>query len=63
MVERRISEALDRSAFETPSALLCSEATAERCHRRLVLEHLAERWDDIEVVTYEYARKTCTRRR
>jgi uncharacterized protein (DUF488 family) len=48
IVERRISEALDRSAFETPTALLCSEATADHCHRRLVLEHLAERWGDVE---------------
>jgi uncharacterized protein (DUF488 family) len=27
------------------ACLLCSEATAEHCHRRLVVEYLAERWD------------------
>src|SRR5579863_3788723 len=44
MTQRRIEETLDRSIFAVPTVLLCSEATAEHCHRRLVLEYLAEKW-------------------
>ncbi len=42
LAERRIESALDPADFATPTALLCSEASAEHCHRRLVCEHLAE---------------------
>ena len=45
MDERGVPAALDRAAFETtPTCLLCSEATPERCHRRLVAERLAHAW-------------------
>ena len=30
--------------FSVPTVLLCSEATAEFCHRRLVLEYLCKKW-------------------
>ena len=50
MADRKIEEALKPEDFETPSALLCSEATAENCHRRLVLEHLADHWPSVEAV-------------
>ena len=50
MAERRIEHALSPSDFETPTALLCSEATAERCHRRLVCDYLASRWPDVRAV-------------
>lgn len=49
MAERRVEDALDRSAFEVPTALLCSEPTAERCHRRLALEYLASKWGDLAI--------------
>lgn len=49
MAERRIESVLDRSTFEEPTVLLCSEATAEHCHRRLVCEYLAEYWPDLKV--------------
>ena len=48
--QRKIETALTRSDFETPSVLLCSEATAEHCHRRLVVEYLQQKWDNIEIV-------------
>jgi uncharacterized protein (DUF488 family) len=32
------------------SCLLCSEATAEHCHRRLAAEYLARAWGPIEIV-------------
>jgi len=48
--ERGAESKLDRASFETPSVLLCSEATADHCHRRLVAEYLAGAWGDIEIV-------------
>ncbi|MGH9364840.1 MAG: DUF488 family protein [Thermoanaerobaculia bacterium] len=50
MKQRGIESRLDRSLFDRPTVLLCSEATAERCHRRLVLEHLRDHWGDLEIV-------------
>ena len=49
MVERNVQSALDRSSFEVPSVLLCSEPTAEHCHRRLVAEYLRDHWGAIEI--------------
>lgn len=49
MAERHIQDVLDRSMFRTPTALLCSEATPEHCHRRLVLEYLNGTWGDIQI--------------
>ncbi len=50
MAERKVESKLKREDFELPTALLCSEATAEHCHRRLVCEYLAEYWPDIKAV-------------
>ena len=50
MRERRIEEVLSPSLFDTPTVLLCSELTAEHCHRRLVLEYLQQHWGDIQIV-------------
>jgi uncharacterized protein (DUF488 family) len=46
---RNIQSALDRASFEQKTVLLCSEPTAEHCHRRLVLEYLKGHWNDIEI--------------
>ncbi|MFL5657298.1 MAG: DUF488 family protein [Ktedonobacteraceae bacterium] len=51
MQERKIEEKLDRRSFEIPTVLLCSEATAERCHRRLVSEYLQAKWGDL-IITH-----------
>jgi uncharacterized protein (DUF488 family) len=48
--ERRVEEALDRGLFSVPTVLLCSEANAEHCHRRLVLEYLDREWNGIRAV-------------
>ena len=40
MAERRIEDRLDRRLFDVPTVLLCSEHTADHCHRRLVVEYL-----------------------
>lgn len=42
---RKVEEELDRELFDG-ACLLCSEPTAERCHRRLVAEHLGSYWGD-----------------
>lgn len=44
MKSRRIESEIQPEFFEKPSALLCSEATADECHRRLVLEYLRNSW-------------------
>lgn len=49
MANRRIEEKLERSAFALPTALLCSEPTADHCHRRLVLEYLQGKWPDLTI--------------
>jgi hypothetical protein len=49
MSERQIEEKLGRDLFTAPTVLLCSEPTAEFCHRRLVLEYLGEKWGAMEM--------------
>lgn len=51
MDERNIPGALNAAEFDAaPSCLLCSEATPEQCHRRLVAERLAACWPDVEII-------------
>lgn len=51
MDERSIPATLDRADFEDgPCCLLCSEATPEQCHRRLVAERLAAAWPGVEII-------------
>ena len=51
MDERSIPVGLDRAIFESMRCcLLCSEATPEKCHRRLVAERLARHWDGVVIV-------------
>jgi len=49
MRSRRIEAMIDKESFSRKTVLLCSEPTAEHCHRRLVLEYLAERWEGVEI--------------
>jgi hypothetical protein len=42
--ERRVAELVLPERFATPTALLCSEPTPEKCHRRLVAEYFAGLW-------------------
>lgn len=48
--ERDVARRLDRESFSAPTALLCSERTAEHCHRRLAMEYLGDAWGDLELV-------------
>jgi uncharacterized protein (DUF488 family) len=41
---RKVESALSKESFQHKTVLLCSEATAEHCHRRLALEYLREYW-------------------
>ena len=51
MGERRVQTALRAADFERPTALLCSEASPEHCHRRLVAERcLTSHWSEVNVI-------------
>jgi uncharacterized protein (DUF488 family) len=43
--QRNVLESLTPGQFEGNVALLCSEADPEKCHRRLVVEMLAQHWN------------------
>ena len=47
---RKVETALDRKSFRKKTVLLCSEATAEHCHRRLALEYLQQYWPEVRIV-------------
>jgi uncharacterized protein (DUF488 family) len=49
MRSRQIETRIDMGSFARKTVLLCSEPTAEHCHRRLVLEYLAERWEGVKI--------------
>ena len=49
MAHRQIETELDKSQFDQPTALLCSEHTADHCHRRLVLEYLRDKWGNFTI--------------
>ena len=50
MQQRRIEIELNPDLFDVPTALLCSEPTADHCHRRLVVEYLHEKWSEVTAV-------------
>jgi len=51
MDERNIPAALKPEEFvDQVCCLLCSEATPDKCHRRLVAERLAAHWRDVTII-------------
>jgi uncharacterized protein (DUF488 family) len=50
MADREIDNNLNPELFELPTALLCSEAEADHCHRRLIVEYLQEKWGDVKII-------------
>jgi uncharacterized protein (DUF488 family) len=46
--QRQVENTVAREMFGD-SCLLCSEAEADHCHRRLVAEYLRERWGNVEI--------------
>lgn len=49
MAAREVEKTLSKASLNR-ACLLCSEASPERCHRRVVAEYLQEKWGDIEIV-------------
>ena len=50
LMERRLVRAAIPQDIIADACLLCSEPTADRCHRRLLAEHLQRHWGDVEIV-------------
>jgi uncharacterized protein (DUF488 family) len=50
MRDREVATRVSSCLFKVPAVLLCSEATADQCHRRLVAEHLQHAWGDVTIV-------------
>lgn len=50
MAGRHIENMIPKELFEPATVLLCSEHTAEHCHRRLVVEYLDDRWGGVDAV-------------
>ncbi len=48
--ERRVEEEVAREMFSPKTVLLCSEPTADFCHRRLVVEYLDASWGSVRAV-------------
>ena len=48
MKQRRVEETVPMALLDG-GCLLCSEATPEQCHRRLVAEYLVAKWPDVVV--------------
>jgi uncharacterized protein (DUF488 family) len=49
MHARSIESNITKESFARKTVLLCSEATPEHCHRRLVLEYLQKCWEGVEI--------------
>jgi uncharacterized protein (DUF488 family) len=49
MRSRSIETAINKESFARKTVLLCSEPTAEHCHRRLVMEYLVKHWEGVEI--------------
>lgn len=50
MRQRRVEQHVPKGLFAKPAVLLCSEHSADRCHRRLVAEYLADKWGSVEII-------------
>lgn len=50
LAERRTESVLEPASFATPTVLLCTEPSADRCHRRLTAEYLRDAWGGMEIV-------------
>jgi hypothetical protein len=46
---RKVESVLLRESFQKKTVLLCSEPTAENCHRRLALEYLQQHWEGVTI--------------
>ncbi len=46
---RKVESVISKDSFLKKTVLLCSEATAEHCHRRLALEYLQQYWEGVTI--------------
>jgi uncharacterized protein (DUF488 family) len=46
---RKVESVLSKQSFQMKTVLLCSEPTAEHCHRRLALEYLQQQWGGVTI--------------
>jgi len=49
LASRKVDERVPKALLDK-ACLLCSEPSAEHCHRRLVAEYLQAKWGDVEIV-------------
>jgi uncharacterized protein (DUF488 family) len=49
LIERDVEHTIDPALFVERTAMLCSEAMPEQCHRRLVAEYLQRAWGDVTI--------------
>lgn len=49
MTRRKVEQKVSKELIDG-GCLLCSEATPEHCHRRLVAEYLRSHWDDLNII-------------
>ncbi|HTW80042.1 MAG TPA: DUF488 domain-containing protein [Terracidiphilus sp.] len=47
---REVESVLSKDRFLKKTVLLCSEPTAEHCHRRLALEYLQGHWEGVRII-------------
>ncbi len=50
LLVRRRPEEIWTEAYFDEACLLCSEDRPEQCHRRLVAEHLADKWKNVKII-------------
>lgn len=50
LAERAVERHIPQDLFATKTVLLCSEATPEHCHRRLVAEYLRDKWGNVDII-------------
>jgi uncharacterized protein (DUF488 family) len=51
LAERGLPMGLDRAMFEEKACcLLCSEADATHCHRKIAAEMMKEQWSELEII-------------
>jgi uncharacterized protein (DUF488 family) len=46
---RKVESVLSQDSFLKKTVLLCSELTAEHCHRRLALEYMQKHWEGVTI--------------
>ena len=49
IIKRNIGQTVPKSIIDS-ACLLCSEASAEHCHRRLVAEYFQKLWGDVKII-------------